>query len=218
MSANIIRGANRWLRKLLSHSLVPDLAARYPQYSIGRGSYGDLAVRTWGEDATLSIGAYTSIASGVKVFLGGEHRTDWVTTYPFSVLCESASHIQGHPRTKGDVIIGNDVWIGDDALILSGIKIGDGAVVGARAVITRDVPPYAIVVGNPGRCQRFRFDEPTIARLLEIRWWNWSENEIERALPDLLSGRISHFLENAERGQYKRETMSDAFCSETQDS
>lgn len=150
----------------------------------------------------LFVGNYTSIASGVKVFLGGEHRTDWVTTFPFNVLWESAKHYEGHPATKGDVVIGNDVWIGTEALITSGVKIGDGAVVGARAVVTRDVPPYAIVAGNPAKIVRYRFDEKSIERLLALQWWDWPEHQIARAMPDLLNHQIALFLEKAERGDY----------------
>ena len=128
---------------------VKGIHEKYPQYKIGRGTYGYPEIFSWNEGATLQIGAFCSIASGVKLFLGGEHRVDWVTTYPFNVLWESGRHITGHPRTKGDVIIGNDVWIGTEAVILSGVRIGDGAVVAARAVVTKDMEPYAIYGGNP---------------------------------------------------------------------
>ncbi|HEX5127349.1 MAG TPA: CatB-related O-acetyltransferase, partial [Rhodocyclaceae bacterium] len=141
-----------WFIKLTRKTLQQ----RYPQYSIGRGTYGDdLLVRNWNEGTTLRIGNYCSIAAGVKIYLGGEHRTDWVTTYPFSALWPEAAHIEGHPRSKGDVTIGNDVWIGTEAMILSGVTIGDGAVIGARAVVSRDVPPYAIVAGNPASVVRY---------------------------------------------------------------
>jgi len=178
------------------------LAERYPQYQFGRGTYGDLSVLSWGEGATLEVGNYASIAAGVKVFLGGEHRIDWVTTFPFNVLWESSRHYEGHPKTKGDVIIGNDVWIGTEALIFSGVKIGDGAVIGARAVVTRNVAPYTVVAGNPARVVKFRFDTDTIERLLILKWWNWSEAQIERAMPEMLNQDIGLFLEKAERGDY----------------
>ena len=215
MSANVVRAVARRIRMLLSPAQSYDLAQRYPQYEIGRGTYGDLSVSTWNEGSTLSIGAYTSIAGGVKVYLGGEHRSDWVTTYPFSVLLESARKYKGHPKTKGDVQIGNDVWIGGEALILSGVTIGDGAVVGARAVVAGDVPPYAVVVGNPAQCLKYRFDEVTIARLLQIRWWDWSDNEIERAMPDLLNDQDDAFLESAELGRYQEEPTSESYSALT---
>ncbi|HZJ03697.1 MAG TPA: CatB-related O-acetyltransferase, partial [Thermoleophilia bacterium] len=145
-----------------------------PSYAlIGKGTYGSPAIREWGEGSKLRTGSYCSIAGGVQIFLGGEHRTDWVTTYPFNVLWESASHLRGHPATKGDVEIGNDVWIGADALIMSGVRIGSGACIGARSVVVRDVSPYEVVAGNPARHIRFRFDPDTVQALLDIAWWNW---------------------------------------------
>lgn len=180
-----------------------NLAERYPHYRIGQGTYGDLEVLSWGEGTTLTIGSYTSIAEGVKVFLGGEHRIDWVTTYPFNVLWESAKHYKGHPKTKGNVVIGNDVWIGTEALILSGVTIGDGAVIGARSVVTRDVPPYAVVAGNPARFVKYRFEEIVIERLLALKWWNWEPRQVINAMPELLDKRIEKFLEKAEHGDYQ---------------
>jgi acetyltransferase-like isoleucine patch superfamily enzyme len=180
-----------------------NLAIRYPNYQIGRGSYGDLSVHSWGEDSTLEVGAFSSIAGGARLFLGGEHRIDWVTTYPFNKLWDSAKLIEGHPKTKGSVSIGNDVWIGSEALILSGVTIADGAVIGARSVVTRDVPAYAVVAGNPAKIIRYRFNEECIKRLLVIKWWNWSDDQIEKCLPDLLNNDIQAFIENAETGKYQ---------------
>lgn len=174
------------------------LQQKFPQYEIGRGTYGsDLRILRRKDGATLKIGAFCSIAAGVQIFLGGEHRIDWVTTYPFNVLWHSANHIKGHPKTKGDVEIGNDVWIGQEAVILSGVKIGDGAVVGVRAVVTANVPPYAVVAGNPARVLKKRFDDMTIQRLLNSKWWNWPESKIEKMLPMLLNHDIERFLTSA---------------------
>ena len=175
------------------------LREKYPQYEIGRGTYGNLDIKIRDKRATFKIGAFCSIASGVKVFLGGEHRVDWVTTYPFNVLYESGRHLTGHPKTKGDVIIGNDVWIGTEAMIMSGVKIGDGAVVGARSLVTQDIEPYAIYAGNPARFVRKRFDDTTIRNLLELEWWNFSDEEIEELLPLLLNTDIQAFIAEAER-------------------
>jgi chloramphenicol O-acetyltransferase type B len=176
------------------------LAPRFPQHAIGRGSYGDLRVIEFGEGAKLRVGAYCSFAKGVQIFLGGEHRTDWVTTYPFSALNPRFRSIRGHPKTRGDVLIGNDVWIGREAMVMSGVTIGDGAVVGARSVITRNIPPYTIAAGNPGQIVRQRFTAEVIERLLAQSWWNWPEARVERAVPLLLSGDIEGFLHAAENG------------------
>jgi acetyltransferase-like isoleucine patch superfamily enzyme len=191
-----------WLSKLLRRKKrkPQSLRERYAQYDIGRESYGDLNVRSWNEGASLQVGAFCSIAAGVKVFLGGEHRTDWVTTFPFPVLWPSqAGNIQGHPRTRGDVIIGNDVWIGTEAVIMSGVQIGDGAVIGARSVVTGNVPPYAIFAGNPARLIRFRFEPEQIERLLATKWWALPNEEIGPLLPHLLSNDIEAFLRILEK-------------------
>lgn len=139
-----------------------------------------------GSGAKLRIGKFCSIAKGVLIDLGLSHRTDLATTYP--LLCYpdywpnvrklNAQELIFVP--EGDVIIGNDVWIGREALILSAVTIGDGAVIGARAVVTKDVEPYSIIAGNPARCIRKRFDENTIKRLLEIRWWDWPVEKVNR--------------------------------------
>jgi chloramphenicol O-acetyltransferase type B len=178
-----------------------NLHKRYPGFRIGPGSYGDLQVLEWGEGCTLTIGSYTSIGTGVTAFLGGEHRTDWVTTFPFSVLWDSAKLIEGHPGSKGDVAIGNDVWIANGASIMSGVTVGDGSVIGAFAVVTKNVPPYAIVAGNPARIVKSRFDEKTVERLLKVRWWDWERARIENSMHALLSTDIESFLLAAESGR-----------------
>jgi acetyltransferase-like isoleucine patch superfamily enzyme len=175
------------------------LQEAYPQYRIGRGTYGGPTILSWNEGASLQIGNFCSIADGVTIFLGGEHRSDWVTTFPFNVLWPAASDIFGHPKTKGDVIIGSDVWLGNEAVILSGSKLGHGAIIGARAVVTKDVPPYAIVAGNPGRIVKYRFEPAVVDRLLRVAWWEWSDHTIEKFLPFLLSTDIDLFLDEAER-------------------
>lgn len=161
---------------------------------VGIHTYGPVDIYEWGEGARLTIGKYCSIAKDVKIFLGGNHRPDWVTTYPFSVLWSEGEGIVGHPATKGDVTIGNDVWIGQSATIMSGITIGSGAVIGSNAVITKDVPPYAIVVGNPSRVVKYRFNAEIIAKLLQIAWWDWPEERIRKSLKNLCSDRIESFV------------------------
>lgn len=173
------------------------LQERYPLYEFGHNTYGLPEIFSWNEGATLKVGAFCSIAGGVKIFLGGEHRPDWITTFPFNVKWQEAKHIKGHPKSKGDIIIGNDVWIAADAIIMSGVTIGDGAVIGAAAVVAKDVPPYAIVVGNPGRIAKYRFSEQQIEQLLNIKWWHWSDDKIKRALPLMLDSNIDRFIEYA---------------------
>lgn len=146
--------------------------------------------------ASLRIGSFCSIADGVEILTGGEHRTDWVSTFPLNIFFGTAAAWRdGHPSSKGDVIIGNDVWIGLGAKILSGVTIGDGAVVGAFTVVSRDVRPYAIVVGNPAREVRRRFPDEQVEKLLRIQWWNWSAEVIAERIPFLSSDRIDDFLQ-----------------------
>jgi acetyltransferase-like isoleucine patch superfamily enzyme len=166
----------------------------YKKYEVGEWSYGSPKILSWDEGARLAIGRFCSIADEVTIMLGGEHRTDWVTTYPFSALFEGAKNFSGHPKTKGDVLIGNDVWIGREALILSGVTIGDGAVIAARSLVTKNVAPYSIIGGNPARQIRFRFPEDKVTALLEIAWWDWPLPKIEEAWPLLLSDDINAFI------------------------
>ncbi len=183
--------------KKLRKKKVKELYKKYPEYDIGRGTYGSPEIFTWDEGATLKVGSFCSIAAGVKIYLGGEHRMDWVTTYPFSLLWKTGRHIMGHPMTKGDVIIGNDVWIGTEAIIMSGVKIGDGAIVGARAVITKDIEPYSIYAGNPTFFLKKRFDERIIQQLLMLEWWNFKNEDIEQILPLMLNTDIQGFIDKA---------------------
>lgn len=167
----------------------------YRQYEIGDWSYGNPDILySWGEEATLTIGKFCSIASRVCIMLGGEHNVDWITTYPFNPLFADAAPFLGHPKTKGSVTIGHDVWIGYDSLLLSGISIGNGAVIAARSTVTKDIPPYAIAAGSPTRVIRYRFLPSIINDLQRIGWWNWPLEHIRAAWPLLLSNRIEEFV------------------------
>jgi len=174
---------------------------RYSQYDIGKASYGSPKIHDWG-GTRLTIGAYCSIAGKVQIFLSGNHRTDWVTTFPLNrrfPKWRRATSIKHETISKGDVVIGNDVWLGYKSLILSGISIGDGAVIAAGSIITKDVPPYAIVGGNPAKIIRYRFSDDIIARLLKTKWWEWEKKKVEEYLPYLLSDDIDFFLEKVEK-------------------
>jgi acetyltransferase-like isoleucine patch superfamily enzyme len=171
----------------------------YADWDIGRWTYGEPQIRRWDKNGHLSIGSFCSIARGSKIMLGGEHRTDWITTFPFAEVfpCNGVQKPIG--ATKGDVVIGHDVWIGEDALILSGVRIGNGAVVGARAVVTKDVPAYAIVAGNPAKFIRYRIPEQYIDQMLRISWWDWPDEKIKEHLSLLLSNDFDSLIELSTR-------------------
>ncbi|WP_372993612.1 CatB-related O-acetyltransferase [Sulfitobacter sp.] len=157
---------------------------------IGRFTYGKggLIVKQWNEGAALTIGSFCSIAKDVTIILGGNHRTDWVTTFPFGHIYQDTLgdvRPEGHPATRGEVIIGHDVWLGYNATILSGISIGTGAVVAANATVTRDIAPYEIWGGNPARRIGSRFEPEMVDRLLTLEWWNLPESVIRKIVPDL---------------------------------
>jgi virginiamycin A acetyltransferase len=123
----------------------------------------------------LVIGRFCSIASGATFILnGGNHLTETVSSYPFAIFGAGWEHAMPErwPH-RGDIVVGHDVWIGFDATLMPGVQVGDGAVIAAKSVVTTDVPPYAIVAGNPARVIRFRHSEADIARLLALRWWDW---------------------------------------------
>jgi len=162
---------------------------------IGKYTYGNPIIIKGDNSGNLKIGKYCSIAVQTVILLGRNHRKDLVTTYPFPAfpdLWPEAQLIPECENSKGDVIIGNDVWIGYGATILSGVTIGDGAVVGAQAVVTKDVAPYAVVVGNPAREVKKRFDDDTIANLLILKWWDWPEQKIKENINILCSTNIKN--------------------------
>ncbi|BAW95611.1 acetyltransferase [[Synechococcus] sp. NIES-970] len=132
----------------------------------------------------LIIGKFCSIASDVKFIMnGGNHRTDWFTNYPFPVFGQGwESAMPDEWPDKGDLIVGNDVWLGYGATLMPGVNIGDGAIVASQSVVTKSVAPYTVVGGNPAREIRQRFDDATIQTLLEIQWWQWDIEKITRNL------------------------------------
>ena len=161
-----------WNRLRNKRSLSPFL-------TVGEYTYGaqHLHVHSFDHLNRITVGKFCSIADGVHVFLGGNHRLDWVTTYPIAqqpdVEAFKGKRLGESPRSNGDVTIGNDVWIGSHASIMSGITIGHGAVVAAFAHVVKDVAPYEVVGGNPARHLKFRFDDAVVESLTDIAWWNW---------------------------------------------
>lgn len=196
--------SRRWKRPLTSVFLryTKDVMKR-PDVEIGEYTYGMPEVHPY-VGRRLKIGKFCSIATGVNVFLGGNHPIRYVSTYPFVAFRDVWPGARTIPEaepeddrwgSKGDVTIGNDVWIGLNAIILSGVTIGDGAVIGAYSVVGSNVEPYTIVAGNPARPIRRRFDDETVKRLLEIRWWDWPPEKIDANVSIIFSRNVEKMLE-----------------------
>ncbi|WP_407635884.1 MULTISPECIES: Vat family streptogramin A O-acetyltransferase [Kamptonema] len=142
----------------------------------------------------LIIGKFCAIATNVKFIMNGaNHKLDGISTYPFPIFgngWESAMDKLMDLPSRGDTVIGNDVWIGYESLIMPGVKIGDGAIVAARAVVVNDIPPYTVAGGNPARPIKQRFSDAEIAQLLEIKWWDWEIDKITRNIDKIMDGDV----------------------------
>lgn len=197
----LVRQALRQIRRTLvgPEALQLRQLMRAGRVIYGSGTYGFPTIKTYDYDNTrLIVGNYCSVAGGATIILGGNHPTDRVTTYPHRILMHMpGAGMDGFPMPTADTIIGNDVWICTGATIVSGVRIGDGAIVAAGAVVTKDVPPFAIVGGNPARLIRFRFDEHERAAIAATQWWNWPKAEVRKAVPLLAGAGAQEFLEYA---------------------
>ncbi len=148
----------------------------------------------------LIIGKYCSIACGAKfIFTSANHTQRSLSSYPFGIFFDEwdlpVERIADTWDNKGDIVIGNDVWIGYEAVIMQGVHIGDGAVIGTRAVVTKDVEPYMIVGGVPGKTIRPRFEQSVIDALLSLRWWDWPEEKVKRNVEAITSGNVRKLME-----------------------
>lgn len=159
-----------------------------PKIQIGTGTYiNGATIYCWNESMEISIGKWNSFADNLMIIAGGEHDKDWVSTYPF-INRYKMVHLYKYlrPRYKGKISIGNDVWIGGNVVILSGVTIGDGAVVGAGSIVTKDVPAYSVVAGNPAKVIEYRFERNIREQLLRIKWWDWEEEKILSRMEDFI--------------------------------
>ena len=187
----------------LKDNLKEDIRKNYAE--IGDWTYGNPSVMRWGTDHKLIVGKYSSIGPDVSIILGGNHRYDWITTSQLPAETfqayekfPKAKNIKNFIYSKGDIVIGNDVWIGAKSIILSGLTIGDGAVIAAGSVLSVDVKPYTIVAGNPAREIKKRFSDETIKKLLTIKWWNFSDEKVNEYSELLCSENIETFLKKFE--------------------
>ena len=146
----------------------------------------------------LKIGKFCSIACGAKfLFNSANHTLNSLSTYPFPLFFEEwnldIKDVADSWDNKGDIVIGNDVWIGYEAVIMAGVTIGDGAIIGTRALVTKDVPPYTIVGGVPAKPIRKRYSDDVIEKLLKVKWWNWDRDKIQKNIQAIKSGDVRNF-------------------------
>jgi acetyltransferase-like isoleucine patch superfamily enzyme len=203
------KGARRNLRQRLVDALEHAADDEFYKWiadgvlTMGRHSYGRPHVRRFaGDTSVVRIGAFVSIAEEVEFIPGGSHRTDWISTYPIRYMFDMPGRLaDGHPASKGDIVVGNDVWIATGAKILSGVRIGDGAVVGAGAVVSTDVRPYAVVAGNPATEVYRRFSDAQVKRLESIAWWDWPIDAILDSVGLLCSADVDAFIRRADEAE-----------------
>ncbi|MBQ9771237.1 MAG: CatB-related O-acetyltransferase [Lentisphaeria bacterium] len=201
---NKIRFAYRCRKYRYSRDIFDD-----PLVQFGRYTYGTPKIYHYDAKTHCYIGSFCCIALDSKIILGGEHKSGSASLYPFEQTADFSNITDVNDFSKGDIIIGNDVWIGNGATVLSGVTIGNGAVVGACAVVTKDVPPYAIVVGNPARVIRYRFDEKIIEALQKIKWWDWEIEKINEYLPLIQQKTPDEFISATLGKNWKDEFQKD---------
>lgn len=181
-------------------------------FYIGKHSYGITSenIVWWGEQYNyngdklrpkLIVGKFCSIGRFSKFFLGGNHRHDWISTYPFHIQWVHSNtfdalprEIPGYGHTNGNITIGNDVWFGENVTVMSGVQIGDGAVIAANSTVAANVDAYSITGGNPAKHIKYRFDHAVIEKLLKIQWWNMEEDKLNKLIPYLVKNDLEMFF------------------------
>jgi acetyltransferase-like isoleucine patch superfamily enzyme len=166
-----------------------------PGVEVGRHTYGLTKSSFWGprKRSPIRIGSFCSIGPGVLFIGAAEHRVDTATTYPLRIV-DGKIRNGAEAFSKGPITVGHDVWFGARCIVLSGVTIGNGAVIGAGSIVTRDIPPYAIAVGNPARVIRYRFSPEIIERLQSSQWWNWSDDLIRERIELLTTVDAESFV------------------------
>lgn len=172
-----------WRKKNTHNTTMASSIFNIDKVSVGNYTYGNIDILDFGDNEKLSIGNFCSIAPNVKFVLNADHYTNHFTTFPLKVKVLQTQNKEG--VSKGDIIVGDDVWLGLNAVILSGVTIGQGAIIAAGAVVTKNVPPYAIVGGNPARIIKYRFEDEIIDRLLRVDFSKLSKSDIEKHIKQM---------------------------------
>ena len=194
---------NYFLKDNLKKEIESDLV------EVGRWSYGKPNILRWDWKSKLIIGNFCSLGPDIDFYIGGNHRLDWISTSPlpapqFDSVFKKAKNIKNFNKSNGDIIIGHDVWIGGRTTILSGVKIGTGAVIAAGSVVVNDVGPYSVSGGNPNKEIGKRFNEDIIKKLLESEWWNLTDNDIDHLSEYLLSNNFEIFFDKVNEIKNKK--------------
>jgi virginiamycin A acetyltransferase len=197
VNPDVVYPIENWYRTCFLKNIITN-----PQIIVGDYTYYDDAQDVYNFEKNvvylfdfigdrLIIGKFCQIASGARFIMNGaNHAMNGISTYPFEVFGKSWSNAPSNDLNKGDTVIGNDVWIGNSATIMPGVKIGHGAIIGTNALVTKDVAPYTIVGGNPGKLIRSRFEQKTIDFLLELAWWDWPIEKITKHVNAIASGNL----------------------------
>ena len=197
VNPDVVYPIENWYRTCFLKNIITN-----PQIIVGDYTYYDDAQDVYNFEKNvvylfdfigdrLIIGKFCQIASGARFIMNGaNHAMNGISTYPFEVFGKGWNNVPSNDLNKGDTVIGNDVWIGNSATIMPGVKIGHGAIIGTNALITKDVAPYTIVGGNPGKLIRNRFEQKTIDFLLELAWWDWPIEKITKHVNAIASGNL----------------------------
>ena len=164
---------------------------------VGKHTYGKVIVDAYeGSEEELKIGKYCSISRDVRFINGGIHPAEWVSLYPFRIKWQlEGAYSDGMPASKGPIHVKNDVWLGTGSTILSGVTIGNGAIIMAGSIVTKDVPPYTIVGGVPAKIVKRRFNDEEIKALEKIKWWDWPEDKIKENINLLSAADLKEFIQ-----------------------
>ncbi len=199
---NLFKSPKKYKNYFLKDNLAKEIKSGLA--IIGKWSYGSPKIFRWDWESKLIIGNFCSLGPDIKIYFGGEHRSDWITTaqFPstqFNETFPNAKGIKNFSVSKGDIKIGHDVWIGGDTTILSGVTIGTGAIIAAGSIVVNNVEPFTISGGNPNKIIKKRFSEQTINQILDTEWWNFSDQNINILSRLLCSNDTDSFFEEIKK-------------------